>query len=202
MNSTRRSFVLRYVLTALVIFALFGVGHFLSRSEFKKLEHSIRFSEDWKDIEISARRLRRDPKAINEAFADFNIWGGKTRFVSSWILMTTELQNEVDPRLKSVMESSKVPIEKRLEAAKIFWIRTGQTSSIWNLFHLTGSPDGIPTKIGRRYLRDCFRDPEIRRSFDVPEAVPLPQTQAEVQEFIERPNALALRIQAENIPLR
>jgi hypothetical protein len=161
-----------------------------SAQDFRRLKAA---SKD--DPEMATRlaeSIKDDPEAVSAALNDFDVFGGSNRGLSSWILTCSKAE-EVEPRLRHVATSTVEPIERRLEALSILWLRTGQTNlTLLDDMFLLVKPAGQPVVgHGRHILVTYLADEaaDVRDALRAPASQPIRVSPDEFSRAIRRAGA-------------
>ena len=141
-----------------------------------------------------AHEIKDTPRGVALALRDFNVFGGETRGISSWILENSGRSEDVNSNLRRVAADQEQPLSRRFEALWILWRRgdQGEFSLIDQMFQLV-VPAGQPSVgVARRKLAQCF-DPsfaELQQALNLPAATPLKVSLEEFQLLSRRLGAI------------
>lgn len=189
----------RFLLWVIITMAIILVAAFwIWLSSFDRLVFEVRYGEDHDVIERVARNLRTKPRAIDAALEDISLYGGNSRWAGSWILMTSPLSANIEPKLRAIAASPDQPLYRRVEALRILWVRTGDPACVHAWYELVRLPaERRGVGLGRTHLAICFsgsfmatNQAMIKQIVDVPETEPLPMTMEEFKRLTENPGAL------------
>jgi hypothetical protein len=164
----------------------------MRESDYDKMVRLMRYKDDRETAYRLAEKLRNTPEGVDAAVADLSVSGGRSRGLGSWILITSSLAGEVEPKLKAIAASPRDPLNRRVEAVWILWLRTNDLVYLQQLFDLVKSPDGFGIAHGRGYLRKSFIETadDIRAKLDVGEGQQLPLTMEEFKQLIRKPGVI------------
>ena len=151
-----------------------------------------RYKDDHSTASRLAEKLRNTPEGIDAAIADLSVSGGRSQGLGAWMLTTSALGTNVEPKLKQIASSSIEPLNRRVEAVWIMWLRTSDLNYLEELFVLVRQPGDTATGYGRRYLQKCFIPGAeyIRSKLDVSEHQPLSLTREEFKRLVREPGVI------------
>lgn len=163
-----------------------------ARFQFERMVYLHRYADDRNTASLLAEKLRNTPEGIDAAIRDLSVSGGRSQGLSSWMLITSSLAANVEPKLKAIAASPKEPLNRRVEAVWILWLRTNDLVYLQELFDLVKSADGFGIAHGRGYLRKSCTEAadDVRTKLDVGENQPLPLTMEEFKQLIRRPGVI------------
>lgn len=161
----------------------------------RKFHQLARLSSDQESAAIQlARSIRNETNVVELALADFTLWGGSNRGMSSWLLANSDLKSLIEPRLQSILKDDAEGRGRRIEACWILWLRTGgaNLSIMGNWFELVRSPGDEEVAKGRRRLSSCVNADarELRSLLEVPKDRPLEVSASRFVELISGSNVL------------
>jgi hypothetical protein len=118
--------------------------------------------------QILATALKDRPRGVRLALEDIDCFGGETRGWSSWILEKSSLSSEVDRGLNNIVFGLEQRLARRIEAARILWLRTGDWSWLVEWYRLVQRA-GIPAVgAGRRLLVSAVDFGDVRDRINLP----------------------------------
>lgn len=141
-----------------------------------------------------AKSISNETNVVELALADFTLWGGSNRGMSSWILANSELKDLVVSRLQGILNDPSEERGRRIESCWVLWLRTGVTNLtvLSNWFVLVQSPGDEVVAKGRRRLSSCIDSNarELRSLLEIPKERPLDLSTSRFVEMISGSNVL------------
>src|SRR6266496_5409338 len=124
-----------------------------------------------------AKNLKESPKGLQLAFDDFDVYGGSNRGMSSWMLERSSLGPLIGPKLQAIALDTKQPLDRKIEAAFILWMRSNQENfaHLDQIFILIKDPSDSAVSFGRQKLCRSFvpEAEELRTALVVPGGKPV-----------------------------
>jgi hypothetical protein len=98
-----------------------------------------------------AKYLTTRERGVELAMVDMNIFGGRTRGWSSWILTETLLP--IDKDLNAIASNEGEPLSRRFEASIIMYRRSKDLGVMKRCLALAGRPGDLATRQAREILK-------------------------------------------------
>jgi hypothetical protein len=157
-------------------------------SDYDKMVRLMRYKDDEEMAHQLAVKLRNTPEGIDAAIDDLSVSGGRSKGLGSWMLITSSLATNVEPKLKTIAASPRETLNRRVAALWILWLRTYDLVYLEQLFEIVKAPGDFVVGYGRRYLQKSLsaEADDIRTKLDIPERQPLTLTTEEFKQLIRR----------------
>jgi hypothetical protein len=154
------------LILAAVVLALAFPGNPLEKASWQWFYLQLNRSEA-----AAARRTAREMSSthagVRLASRDIDIYGGKTRGWSSWIMRRTEYREYAMSELREAVCDRTAPLARRAEACLLLAELAPSREIAKVLYGMVRAPDGTATEIVRSRIIRMVDDPVLRRALEV-----------------------------------
>lgn len=107
------------------------------------------------------------------------------------MLINSTLTNLVSNNLHEVLDSATAPMQKRVEAAWVMWLRTKNIQYLDRLYSLVKVKGNIGVFHGRHYLKISIKEgTELYKWVDKPETEDLPLSIEDFKTHLSKPGMI------------